>query len=89
MTPMMIGPLFLLVAAASLQNQPVPPAASPASGFQPSNAVSVRTSVRIHIISGASFGASYADKPSSGVKRTIQLVGRDGSSRPAEILEFQ
>ena len=89
MTPMMIGPLILLVAAASLPSQPAPPAGSPASGFQPSKAVSVQTSVRIHIISGASFGASYADKPSPGVKRTIELIGRDGSSHPAEILEFQ
>ena len=86
---MMIGPLILLVAAASLQNQPVSPAAAHASGFQPSKAVSVQTSVRIHIISGASFGASYVGKPSTGVKRTVQLTGLDGSAHPAEILEFQ
>jgi hypothetical protein len=86
MKRMMVGPLLFLAASVSPQPQLQP--AQPVAPARHTRATAHATAT-IRIISGVRFGPSYAASVAGADRRSSRLTDADGTTRPAELLEFQ
>ncbi len=88
MTHIMVGPLLYLAASVSPLAQPAPPEVARAAASRPVRATAQATAT-IRIVSGVRFGARYMAPVAGAFRRNVRLSNTDGTTHPAELLEFQ
>ena len=89
MTRMVIGPILLLAATVSPDARPPMPAPPRIAKYRPTSGVTARAAASVRIVAGARFGRDHSDDAVGATRRSALLVDPGGTTRSAELLEFQ